>query len=710
MFSWPGPTFVANRSQVVAVTFTNNITTPHLFQVDPTLHWANPNNLSHPTAPFSPGLAGNLSYLFPVPLIPHLHGLEARSDSDGHPEAWWTFDGKRGASFSSPGAPATTDSATFVFPNRQPPVTAWYHDHALGITRLNVMAGLAGFYLVRDPNDPLESKMPSGQYDVPLMLQDRMFNSSDGSLVFPIDGDNPSVHPFWRMQFLGDVICVNGVAWPSMNVSQGQYMFRLLNGANARFFNVSFAVNNSTSNLLGFTVVANDGGYIRAPVIVSHLLLGPGERFNVIVDFSSLSAGIKVVMRNSAEEPFGSGPPPDAQTTGMVMQFVVGSSTGFVDTNLPAILNSALLSFPSLPTPVRNRTMVLFSFTENNLPSSLLLNGMHWMAGLTEDPVLNTTEEWTIVNLAADVHPIHLHLVPFQVVRRQAIDLVGYRNAWLAQNGQPPLSSFDMIDPTPYLLGSPVGPDAIDQSFQDVANVGNEAVTFRVRFGPVDGSGAYPFDATAGPGYVWHCHVLDHEDNDMMRPMKIFATAPITTTRTTLPPPPTTTVITTVPPTATPRNCTVVQVSLGSLQVSPQNIVVQIGDTIQWTFNSSVFHQVASVNGSLDCTPNGWYDSGAPARSPFQYTVKADAAHGFSTVGQTYQYMCQIHCVQGMRGSIFVEGVCDNSALTTSVSTSVATSTSTTGPAITVPPTTTAMAAAGLQMSLVVLLLLLVFV
>ncbi len=219
--SYPGPSFEVTRGQAARVTFVNNITGRHLFAVDPTLHWANPNGAPHPTFPFS-GVAGNATFLQPVPLVPHLHGAECGSGSDGHPEAWWTSTGVRGSAYSSPGGIAASDSAVFLYPNQQPPSTLWYHDHALGLTRLNVYAGLAGFYILRDAADSLAATLPSGVYDVPLMLQDKSFNETDGSLLFPSDGDNPSAHPFWKMQFLGDVIVVNGKAWPNLNVNKGQ--------------------------------------------------------------------------------------------------------------------------------------------------------------------------------------------------------------------------------------------------------------------------------------------------------------------------------------------------------------------------------------------------------------------------------------------------------------------------------------------------------
>jgi FtsP/CotA-like multicopper oxidase with cupredoxin domain len=227
----PSPTFEAKNGTPISVTWQNNITISHLFAVDPTLHWANPNNINMTLLmdqvmngiypPFPPGYDGTNSSggnpnlfnaQYPVPLIPHLHGGEVHSTSDGHPEAWFTYNGTRGDAFNVTAVgTGNANEARFYYPNQQPPTTLWYHDHALGITRINVMSGLAGFYLLRDPADT--TPLPFGNYEYPIVIQDRSFNI-DGSMWFPKIGLDPMAHPYWQPEFFGNTIMVNGKVWP----------------------------------------------------------------------------------------------------------------------------------------------------------------------------------------------------------------------------------------------------------------------------------------------------------------------------------------------------------------------------------------------------------------------------------------------------------------------------------------------------------------
>ncbi|MDH5713766.1 MAG: multicopper oxidase [Candidatus Bathyarchaeota archaeon] len=527
----PGSTFESIRGIPVNVTWQNKITSPHLFAVDPTLHWANPNNFTAypPFLPYPPGYTEAQS---PVPLIPHLHGAEVQSTYDGHPEAWFTSNGIHGPAYNT-ATPTTPDSAVFYYPNMQPPTTLWYHDHALGITRINVMSGLAGFYLLRDPADPVAPLLPSGIYEMPLVIQDRTFYAN-GSFFFPSVGLNPNDHPYWMPEFFGDTIMVNGKVWPNMNVDNGQYRFRILDGSNARFYTISFwdRLNNAR---LPFTQIGSDGGYLKAPVTLTQLTIAPGERVDILVDFSSLLPGTKIILDNSAKAPFPKGAPADPQTVGQIMQFTVTGNPGPAPAVLPPTLNNSTLGtildpFPTLPLPTRTRILVLWEVMGPGGPLEILLNGQKWAAEISELPAINSTEEWVIVNPTADTHPIHLHLVQFQLVSRQSIKTKKYVTDWTALNGMPPLPlniTPTELPVTPYLQKKPIGPALNEQGWKDTiqANTG-EITVIRIRFAPIDGSPNYPFDATVEPGYVWHCHILDHEDNEMMRPYKVITTTP----------------------------------------------------------------------------------------------------------------------------------------------------------------------------------------
>lgn len=267
--SSPGSTFEAICNTPIIVKWKNRIKGSHFLPVDPTLHWANPNNMPmHPQEPWPVFPPGFKEAQYPVPTVTHLHGGLVQSDSDGHPDAWFTHNRKHGPSFTS---------STYIYPNSQEATTLWYHDHALGITRLNVYAGLAEFYLLRDGKAGKKQfsekrlDLPSGDYEIPLLIQDKMFNT-DGSLLFNNEGLTPQVNPYWSPGFFGDIIVVNGKAWPNLNVERRQYRFRILNGSNSRFYNLSL------SNGMEFIQIGSDGGLLKHPVKLTSLLLAPSER------------------------------------------------------------------------------------------------------------------------------------------------------------------------------------------------------------------------------------------------------------------------------------------------------------------------------------------------------------------------------------------------------------------------------------------------
>jgi FtsP/CotA-like multicopper oxidase with cupredoxin domain len=265
----PGATFEARRNCPLTVKWKNKLSSPHPLPVDPTLHWADPNNLGMVMCPCLPFPPGYEKAQYPVPIVTHLHGGEVPSAFDGHPDAWFTYLHNFSSSKGKPRTGPAYITDKYTYPNAQEPTTLWYHDHTLGITRLNVVMGLAGFYLLRDRHDPIADSLPSKKYEIPLVLQDRTFNS-DGTFFFPNVGVNPDIHPYWVPEFFGDTIMVNGLVWPNLNVEPTKYRFRLLNGSNARFYTLSL------SNGQTFTQIGTDGGYLPMPVTLSELILSPG--------------------------------------------------------------------------------------------------------------------------------------------------------------------------------------------------------------------------------------------------------------------------------------------------------------------------------------------------------------------------------------------------------------------------------------------------
>ena len=512
--TYPGATIEATRYVPTQVKWLNNLTDAagnpltHPLPVDQTLHWADPLGTGHSMLPYDG----------PIPTVVHLHGGEVEAKSDGHPEAWFT------PGFVITG-PAWQGNQVYTYANDQPAATLWYHDHALGITRLNVYMGLAGFYLLKDPGFESGLNLPSGAYEREIVIQDRSFNV-DGSLAFPAVGVNPTVHPFWVPEFFGDTIVVNGKIWPYLNVEPRKYRFRLLNGSNARFYNLSL------SNKQPFFQIGTDGGYLSAPVQINELLIAPGERADIVVDFSGLAVGTQILLTNDAKTPFPKGAPADPQTVSQIMQFRVVPLTGTDTSVIPATLNT----IPTLtPGPV-TRTLTLNEVMGPGGPLAMFLDGKMWDTAVTENVKLGSTEIWEVINLTADTHPIHLHLVQFQLLSRQRFQTNKYLKAYSAANpvipipidpdtGEP-LVTYNPVPVASYLQGKPVGPDPNEAGWKDTLRMNPGEVTrIIVRFAPFSAAVVtpYSFDATAEPGYVWHCHILDHEDNEMMRPYKVVA-------------------------------------------------------------------------------------------------------------------------------------------------------------------------------------------
>jgi spore coat protein A, manganese oxidase len=496
--SYPGPTIEAVRGRAVRVTWRNELRAPRLLQslpVDQTIHWADPlRSNGHVGAHARSSPALRRRYSGPIPLVTHLHGAETDPVSDGHPDAWAT------ARFGLKGPAWAREWCEY--PNLQPGATLWYHDHTLGITRLTVFAGLAGFYLLREPELERSLNLPSGDYEREILIQDRSFDVH-GQLRYPQFGVDPDEHPFWVPEFFGDTLVVNGRVWPYMNVEPRRYRLRLLNGSSSRFYRLAL------SDKRPFIQIGTDGGFMSVPVEVDKLTLVPGERADVIVDFTGLKPHSTILVLNDAPTPFPKGEAPDPETTGRVMQFRVVPLTGSDASTIP----QQLVETPVLPQPTVTRTLTLNEHGGERGPHMALLDGKRWMDPVSETPKLGSTEVWEFVNLTEDAHPIHLHLVQFQVLGRQM-----FRSKAMAsqpRERREPLAA--------YLSGPVQPPDPNERGWKDTVRADPHEVTrIQMRFAAADGSG-FAFDATGKPGYVWHCHILEHEDNEMMRPYTVLA-------------------------------------------------------------------------------------------------------------------------------------------------------------------------------------------
>jgi spore coat protein A len=423
-----------------------------------------------------------------VRAMTHLHGGFVEADSDGNPAI-------------TPDGFGAGDTQTVHYTNQLPQMPAsllWFHDHALGATRLNVFAGLAAAYILRDEFDtggePNPIGIPGGRYEIPLVIQDRQFNP-DGTFLYPTS-DIEGVT--WIGEYFGDVMLVNGKVWPFLDVEPRMYRFRILNGCNARILNLA-------AGGVTFWQIGAEGGLWDIPVPVTNLVMGPAERADVIVDFSPFAGRTLMLMNHKPRRPISNPAPQLPQ----VIQIRVGTT---VTDPGPSIIPSTLPGRAAdLSNPVATRYITLNEIDVDEPTWFLNLNGLHFEDAVTETPQVGTIEDWVYINVTGDTHPMHTHLVTFQVVGRTPFDAEAYEDTYGTPNGVP-----GGIDPSPFATGPMEPPDQTERGFKDTvkANPG-QFTTIRAKFD-------LPTGVTAPQTYVHHCHIVEHEDNDMMRPFTVI--------------------------------------------------------------------------------------------------------------------------------------------------------------------------------------------
>ncbi|MHB1154096.1 MAG: multicopper oxidase family protein [Eubacteriales bacterium] len=440
---YPGPTIEAGKDEPIYVRWINSLPDKHFLPIDKTIH----------------GVMDNPE----VRTVVHLHGLNVEPESDGFPDDWFT-----------PG-----NSVLYNYPNRQQACTLWYHDHAIGTTRLNVFAGLSGFYFIRDRHEKC-MKLPSGKYEIPLLIQDRNFND-DGSLSYPapnINGVQPSIVP----GFFGNYALVNGKVWPHLTVEARKYRFRILNGSNSRNYNLRFE-GEPGQFLPAMNQIGSDGGFLERPAKLNNLALEPAERADVVIDFTGLENNI-YTLKNDAIPGFGT-PLPE------IMQFRVSGTPVKDKSILPQKLNN-ICPINTKKAKKRNVEIVVGTDEYNRL--MFMLEDKTWTDPITIKIELGSTEVWNIINSGAGTHPIHVHLVQFQILDRQPFDTEEYTTSGTVK-----------------FTGPAILPDENERGWKDTVKATPGNITrIAARFG--DYTGVYPF----------HCHILEHEDHDMMRPFKVY--------------------------------------------------------------------------------------------------------------------------------------------------------------------------------------------
>jgi len=490
-----GGTIEAKRGREVRVTWANAIVGPHPLAaaIDTTVPGG---YVFSETKPMD----------FDLRAVPHLHGGFIPAQYDGHPESWFTPSG---------GVGKRHHSYTYRYGNEQRACMLWYHDHAMGMTRLNAYAGLAALYFIRDQSDPggfvdlvtpgVSLNLPKAPYEIPLVLQDKSFNP-DGSLFYPTIGITPT-HPKWVPEFFGDVPVVNAVAYPYLNVEPRRYRFRMVNGSQARFY--SLWIDNGL-NPIPFWQIGNEAGFLRAPVPLTKMLIAPGERADFIVDFTGMAPGTLLTMKNNAKAPYPGG---RGGQVSQIMQFRVTALTGPPDTTaLPGTL--ALPPIAALTPGGVVRDIVLIEKMDPVLgvPLEVLLNDKHFQATVTEAPTRTTTEVWQFINITGDAHPMHMHLVHFQILNRQPINAKAFTAAYMA-GLNPQVANF---------LAGPAAPPAPGENgWKDTAiAMPGEVLRIVAKFDLPTVEPSLPMGGVS-PQYVYHCHILEHEENDMMRPFEV---------------------------------------------------------------------------------------------------------------------------------------------------------------------------------------------
>ncbi len=571
----PSLTLEAQYNRPVRVKWINDLVDadgnylPHLLPVDQTLHWANPpggaaGSDMRPDFASTPG-----PYTGPVPIVTHAHGAVGVGDeSDGYAEAWYLpaasdipagyategtwydfFADKAAAGFGTTWGPGF---ATFQYPNLGRAATTWYHDHTLGMTRLNVYAGPAGFYIIRggpagdaavlDSRTGLVASLPGPAprendkfppnkpyREIAIAIQDRSFNTN-GSLFYPdtrafFDGitgpyiPDTDISPIWNPEFFGNTVIVNGTTWPFLQVERRRYRFRVLNGCQSRFLILDF------NQIPGVEVwaIGNEGGFLAAPVNLTatngnRLLMGLAERADLIVDFTNVPVGNHILGNVGPDEPFGGGEPDDdfdvadPATTGQIMQFRVVPAVDVDMSTPPRFLH--LPAVTPLPPATITRPLALLeemSASFDDAPAEALLGTVAgdpnlapgvwtkrlWMDPVTENPAVGATEVWELYNATADAHPMHIHELAFEVLNRQDIFV----------------DEEDMeVQVVPGSVPQP--PEPWETGFKDtVIAYPGQVTRVRAQFNT--------------PGqFVWHCHIVEHEDNEMMRPYRIGPVQP----------------------------------------------------------------------------------------------------------------------------------------------------------------------------------------
>jgi spore coat protein A len=525
----PGPTIEAERGHPVTVEWQNFLDGP--FPVSNTVA-PEATDADGVSVQCLPGLSGGVLDQNAAGLsgqtVVHLHGGLTPASSDGWAE-----------NLFAPG-----QAAVFQYPMSQRAAMLWYHDHVMGVTKLDVYAGLAGLWIVREDRER-ELGLPEGPpFEVPLLIQDRNFDLDEqgrltGRLVHKTD---PEV-----LEAFAPFTVVNGKVWPVLDVQPATYRFRVLNGSNARTYRLVL-LRDGAPELERITQIGTDHGLLRtpAPTPPDGLVLASAERADLLIDFSDLAPGSELTLLNTAAAPFDGSrfPAEDAENAAnldgllpypQVLRFRVVGGTAIRRSTPSAIATDYELPTEEALAGAPRRAIALVERELDNGPNMLTMRELevaadvddapllslvdgaettryrvvaaHFEDATTFFPMLGEYEIWQLINLTGDTHPIHLHLDPFQILARRAIRYE-LPDGGIGDHDLAAIVTVER-DPDDELEHAI---DENERGLKDTVRVNpNEIVEIAVRFTTYSGR------------YMYHCHILEHEDRDMMRPFVTMA-------------------------------------------------------------------------------------------------------------------------------------------------------------------------------------------
>ncbi|WP_166903825.1 multicopper oxidase family protein [Mycobacterium sp. DL440] len=491
-----GPVIEVERGDDTVTTFVNGLGHHILAEyIDHRVHGARKEHAHHP------------------PLVIHLHGAPNRPVDDGYP-----------TSCMAPG-----QSVNYCFANELEATSLWYHDHSMGLTRLNVYAGLAAPYWIRDEFDTGAEEnplgLPAGEHEVPLVISDKVFYRNGGMRYNSVR--TPIFERLWGGGLAGDVIVVNGKAWPKLMVDRGVYRFRIVQASQLNDYRISF------SNRMPFWVIGSDGGLLDEPVLVGALDMAAGERYDILVDFSGFAPGDAVEMINLMQISLF-GQMPGGAAVREVMEFEATDKPGRY-TSIPDTLRGTAGKPPALPplsqpSEVSNHTLNSSLYTKGLLMSWIMMNidNLMFDSPDVDEAPQGTVQMWNLINADAtiQVHAIHLHLIQFRVIGRQNYDHPRYA---VEQGMHIRVGKRWAPSAEDYVSGPLQPPAPYETGWKDTVRCPRGQITrILVRWPTAQELGFDPDAIFNGPdgsalrGYVWHCHMLDHEDHEMMRQLRVI--------------------------------------------------------------------------------------------------------------------------------------------------------------------------------------------